>query len=176
MKRRLFLSLLALAICGGVFLAARAKFRAQHSGLAGRPLAPDFTLTDLGGKPLTLSSYRGKVVLLDFWATWCDPCRDEIPRFIALQDKYRDRGLQIVGVSMDDTAEPVREFQERFRMNYPVVMGSARIGELYGGILGLPVAFLIGPDGRICSKHFGETDIAVFEKETETLLRTKPLR
>jgi cytochrome c biogenesis protein CcmG/thiol:disulfide interchange protein DsbE len=171
-KRRLFLSLLALAICGGVFLAARAKFRAQHSGLAGRPLAPDFTLTDLGDKPLTLSSYRGKVVLLDFWATWCDPCRDEIPRFIALQDKYRDRGLQIIGVSMDDTAEPVREFQERFRMNYPVVMGSARIGELYGGILGLPVAFLIGADGRIYSKHLGATDEAVLEKEIVSLLGT----
>lgn len=172
MKRKLFLSLLALAICGGVFLAARAKFRAQHSGLASQPLAPDFTLTDLSGKPLTLSSYRGKVVLLDFWATWCDSCRDEIPRFIALQDKYRDRGLEIIGVSMDDTPEPVREFQERFRMNYPVVMGSARIGELYGGILGLPVAFLIAGDGRIYARHFGATDTASLEKEIVTLLGT----
>lgn len=75
---------------------------------------------------------------------------------------------------MDDTPEPVREFQQQFKMNYPVVMGSARIGELYGGILGLPVAFLIGPDGRIYSKHFGATDTAVFEREIVPLLPTKP--
>jgi thiol-disulfide isomerase/thioredoxin len=173
-KRKLFLSLLAMAICGGVFLAGPSKFRTQKIGSANRAVAPDFTLTELGGKPLTLSSYRGKVVLLDFWATWCDPCRDEIPRFISLQDKYRDRGLQIIGVSMDDAPAPVREFQEQFRMNYPVVMGSARIGELYGGILGLPVAFLIGPDGRIYSKHFGATDVAVFEKEIIALLGSRP--
>ena len=174
MKRRLFLSLLALAICGGVFLAARSKFRARQIGSADRALAPDFTLTDLRGKPLTLSSYRGKVVLLDFWATWCDPCRDEIPRFIALQDKYRDRGLEIIGVSMDDTPDPVRDFQQQFKMNYPVVMGSARIGDLYGGILGLPVAFLIGADGRIYSKHLGAMEEAVLEKEIVTLLGTVP--
>ena len=175
MKRKLFLSLLALTICGGVFLAARAKFRAQHSHLAGRAVAPDFTLTDLSGEPLRLSSYRGKVVLLDFWATWCDPCRDEIPRFNVLQDKYANRGLQIIGVSMDDSLGPVRDFQKQFKMNYPVVMGSARIGELYGGILGLPVAVLIGPDGRIYSKHFGATETAVLEKEIVTLLPTAPV-
>ena len=172
MKRKLLLSFIALAISLGLFLAARANFRAQGIGSADRGTAPDFTLTDLSGKPLTLSSYRGKVVLLDFWATWCDPCRDEIPRFIVLQDKYGARGLQIIGVSMDDSPEPVRQFQKRFRMNYPAVMGTARIGELYGGILGLPVAFLIGSDGRIYSKHVGTTDTAVFEKEILTLLRT----
>jgi cytochrome c biogenesis protein CcmG/thiol:disulfide interchange protein DsbE len=174
-KRKLFLSLLVLAICGGVFLVARPKFRARQIGSVDRALAPDFTLTDLSGRPLTLSSYRGKVILLDFWATWCDPCRDEIPRFNVLQDKYRGRGLQIIGVSMDDSPNPVRDFQQQFKMNYPVVMGSARIGELYGGILGLPVAVLIGPDGRIYSKHFGATDTAVLEKEIVTLLPTAPV-
>ena len=174
MKRQLFLSLLALALCTGAFLAARSKFRAHQVGSADRAIAPDFTLNDLSGKPLTLSTYRGKVVLLDFWATWCDPCRDEIPRFIALQNQYGDRGLQIIGISMDDTPEPVREFQQQFKMNYPVVMGSARIGQLYGGILGLPVAFLIGPDRRIYSKHFGAMDIAGFEREIVPLLPTKP--
>ena len=174
MKRKLILSLLIVAICTGVFLAARSKFCAHQLDSADLVIAPDFTLNDLNGKPLTLSSYRGKVVLLDFWATWCDPCRDEIPHFIALQDKYRDRGLQIIGVSMDDTPEPVREFQQQFRMNYPIVMGSARIGELYGGILGLPVALLIGPDGRIYSKHSGAMDTAAFEREIVPLLQTKP--
>lgn len=127
--------------------------------------APDFSLPTLTDNQLTLSAYRGKVVLLDFWATWCDPCRDEIPHFIDLQTKYGNRGLQIIGVSMDDSPEPVRDFCSHFKVNYPVVMGNAKIGELYGGILGLPIAFLIGRDGRIYARHIGATDISVFEKE-----------
>ena len=122
---------------------------------------------------MTLSAYRGKVVLLDFWATWCDPCREEIPRFVDLQSKYGNQGLQIIGVSMDDGPEPVREFYQRFKMNYPVVMGNAKIGEQYGGVLGLPIAFLIGRDGRIQAKHIGATGVSVFEKEIVILLESK---
>jgi cytochrome c biogenesis protein CcmG, thiol:disulfide interchange protein DsbE len=135
------------------------------------PMAPDFSLPDLSGKTLTLSSYRGKVVLLDFWATWCVPCRQEIPRFVELQQQYGDPGLQIIGVSMDDSADPVRDFYKQYKMNYPVVMGDARTGEGYGGVLGLPIAFVIGRDGKIYSKHIGATDIAVFEKEITALLQ-----
>ncbi len=127
----------------------------------------------MSGQQLHLSEYRGKVVLLDFWATWCDPCREEIPHFVELQNEYRDRGLQIVGVSMDDGPEPVRDFYQRFKMNYPVVMGNATTGELYGGVLGLPIAFLIDRDGRIYSKHIGATDVSVFERDIETLLQAK---
>ena len=110
-------------------------------------------------------------MLLDFWATWCVPCRDEIPHFIELQNRYGDQGLQIIGVSMDDGPEPVRDFQKSFKMNYPVLMGNAKTGELYGGILGLPVSFLIGRDGRIVARHIGATSPAVFEKEIMGLLR-----
>jgi len=134
------------------------------------PFAPDFSLPDLSGRQLALSGYRGKVVLLDFWATWCVPCREEIPRFVELQSKHRDQGLQILGVSMDDGPEPVRDFYQQFKMNYPVVMGDAKTGELYGGVLGLPIAFMIGRDGRIYAKHIGATDVAVFEKEIAGLL------
>lgn len=149
--------------------------RASH----GRPqkandnLAPDFTLPTLNGQDLRLSSYRGRVVLLDFWATWCDPCRAETPRFVELQKTYGDRGLQIIGISMDDSPEPVRPFYQQFHMNYPVVMGTAKTGELYGGILGLPTAFLIGRDGRIDGKFTGATDAAVFEKNVKKLIETR---
>jgi cytochrome c biogenesis protein CcmG/thiol:disulfide interchange protein DsbE len=137
----------------------------QHS------LATDFSLTDLSGHPLTLSQYRGTVVLLDFWATWCEPCRQEIPHFIDLQNKYGSQGVQIIGISMDDDPQPVRDFYQEFKMNYPVVMGTAKVAEQYGGVLGLPVAFVIGRNGRIYSKHVGAADLKALEKEITGLLQ-----
>jgi cytochrome c biogenesis protein CcmG, thiol:disulfide interchange protein DsbE len=154
------------------FFLTRSRFRRQPAAVVNAP-APDFSLPDLTGGHLELSSYRGKVVLLNFWATWCDPCRDEIPHFVDLQNKYGRQGLQIVGVSMDDGPEPVRDFYKRFAMNYPVVMGNARTGELYGGILGLPIAFLVGRDGRIYRKYIGATDIAAVETDIAKLLQGK---
>lgn len=133
-------------------------------------LAPDFVLPQLNGTPLRLSSYRGKVVLLDFWATWCVPCREETPHFVELQQHYADRGLQIIGVSMDDTSDPVRDFYNQFHMNYPVVMGDAKTGEAYGGVLGLPIAFLLDRDGRIVAKHMGSTKAETFDQEIAALL------
>ena len=90
-----------------------------------------------------------------------------------LQKQYRDQGFQIIGVSMDDSPEPVRDFCRQFQMNYPVVMGDAKTGELFGGVLGLPIAFLIGRDGRIYSKHIGATDIAVLDREITALLQAR---
>jgi peroxiredoxin len=99
--------------------------------------------------------------------------REEIPHFVELQNKYSGRGLQIIGVSMDDGPEPVRDFYRQYKLNYPVVMGNASTGELYGGVLGLPIAFLIGQDGRIRTKHVDATDVSVFEKEIANLLQSK---
>lgn len=132
---------------------------------AAHPVAPDFSVTAIDGHKLALSDYGGKIVLLDFWATWCAPCRDEIPRFVQLQDKYGADGLQIIGISMDDSAEPVRQFCRDFHINYPVALGGAKLGELYGGVFGLPIAFLIDRNGRILSKHIGATDPAIFNRE-----------
>jgi thiol-disulfide isomerase/thioredoxin len=164
------LAVLVAGILAGIYIRSnRAPY--PKAGIAKQNLlAPDFVLPQLDGTPLRLSSYRGKVVLLDFWATWCDPCREETPHFIELQQKYADRGLQIIGVSMDDTSEPVRGFYQQFHMNYPVVMGVAKTGEAYGGVLGLPIAFLLGRDGRIVAKHIGPTKAETFDQEIAALL------
>lgn len=160
-----------IALGAGVAIySKRHTSRTASPSAASHPLAPDFTLPQPDGQDLRLSSYRGKVVLLDFWATWCYPCREEIPHLVELQQKYGDRGLQIIGVSLDDSAEPVGPFYQQFHMNYPVAMGTAKTGELYGGLLGLPVTFLIDRDGHIFAKHIGATDAAVFEREIKKLL------
>jgi peroxiredoxin len=169
-RKKLLTVVVAVAVVFGIYFFERSSHSGGRHSAGPGALAPDFSLPQLTGKPLKLSDYRGKVVLLDFWATWCDPCREEIPRFVDIQNKYGSQGLQIIGVSMDDGPEPVQEFYQHFKMNYPVVMGNARIGELYGGILGLPIAFVIKRDGRIYSRHVGATDPAVFEREIVDLL------
>jgi peroxiredoxin len=144
----------------------------SKGGLGGAP-APGFSLQDLDGQPLDLANYRGKVVLLDFWATWCAPCRGEIPHFVEWQDKYRQQGLQVIGISMDDGPKPVREFYREFKMNYPVAVGSEQVAESYGGVLGLPVMFLIDRDGRVAAKYTGAVEMAAVEQEIQSLLQAK---
>ena len=163
-----------LAIAAGLFLFAHYKFGQPHlEAISARKPAPDFSLQALNGTPVSLSEYKGKVVLLNFWATWCDPCRREIPRFVDLQKKYAGRGLQIVGISLDDDAKAVPPFYQEFKMNYPVAIGDEKLAESFGNVLGLPVNFLIDRDGRIAVRHLGEAKFPELENEIRALLRAQ---
>lgn len=165
----LFVATAAIALIAAVYVGNQ---RTRTNVAAGNhALAADFSLPDLDGKPLRLAGYKGKVILLDFWATWCTPCRTEIPQFIELQNQYGQQGFQVIGISLDDGPKPVREFYREFKINYPVAMGNEKIAEAYGGVFGLPVNFLIGRDGRIHAKHVGAADIKVLEQSIRTLLQ-----
>jgi len=141
------------------------------------PLAPTFSLVDLSGQKLHLADYKGKVVMLSFWATWCGRCRIAIPQFVELQDRYRDQGFRVIGISVDESSKPVREFYRAYNMNYPVAMGDRKIVENYGGIAGVPTTFLIGRDGRIYAARVGipqDGDVSSFlEGEIKMLLAAK---
>lgn len=175
-------ALLAIGLVVGLYFinrywiapAVRAQTRTPGKTDASHPVAPGFSLTDITGQPLKLSDFQGKVVVLDFWATWCGPCRLEIPGFIELQKRYASQGFTMIGISMDDSPEPVVDFYKELHMNYPVAVGNDRLGELYGGMPGLPTTFLIGRDGRIYAKHVGAYDISVFEAEIKELLAVSP--
>jgi len=134
--------------------------------------APAIALTDLSGETLSPSSYKGKVVLINFWAAWCTPCRAEIPQFVMLQDKYRSRGFQAVGISLDDPEGALRDFCRESGVNYPIVKGNQKIAEAFGGVLGLPTTFLIGRDGLIRAKYQGATDFSKLEQEITALLQS----
>ncbi len=132
----------------------------------------DFTVKDLDGKKVNLSSFKGKVILLDFWATWCPPCKAEIPGFVELQQTYGEQGLQVVGVSVDDPIEKLRPFADEFRMNYPVIVGLGEddLQDAYGPMWGIPTTFLIARDGRICRKHSGLVGKERYERDIKSLL------
>ena len=132
----------------------------------------DFTLKDMNGKDISLASLKGKVVLLNFWATWCGPCRLEIPWFVEFQEKYEDQGLRVVGISVDDPPEALPPFAKRFKVNYPLIVGADRedVQKAYGPIFGVPITFIIDRSGRICIKHVGPVSREQFENEIKSLL------
>ncbi len=118
--------------------------------------APDFTLQSTDGKPVHLSDYRGKAVVLNFWATWCAPCKIEMPWFVELQKQYGADGLQFVGVAMDDAStSDIAQFAKDMGVNYPVLIGKESVGDAYGGVQFLPETFYIGRDGKMVDKAFG---------------------
>src|SRR5215475_8154091 len=132
--------------------------------------APDLNAKDVNGKELSLEAYKGKVVLLNFWATWCGPCRAEIPGLIRIQEVYKDR-LQIIGMDVDDDdPEQLRAFVKNRGINYPVAMTSAAVRLAYGGIAALPTVFVINQDSKVVQKHVGLFNPTLYEIEARALL------
>src|SRR6185369_2665389 len=129
----------------------------------------DVTMKDVDGRTISTASLKGKVVIVNFWATWCPPCRAEIPDLIALQDKYRDR-LQIVGVSEDeDSIEEVKRFVAEHKINYPIVMSTPQLTKLFPGVRALPTSFILDTESRLVQKHVGMLHAEVTELETRAL-------
>jgi peroxiredoxin len=138
-------------------------------------LAPDFSLESLDGKTIRLSDLRGKAVLLNFWATWCGPCKIEMPWFVDLQNQYGAQGLQIVGVAMDDASkEDISKFAKDMGVNYPILIGKESVGDQYGGVPALPESFLISRDGKIVDKIVGLIGKAEIEDAVKKTLDTRP--
>ena len=137
-----------------------------------KPANLNFTLKDVQGKNFRLADHKGKVILLDFWATWCGPCKIEIPWFIEFQKTYGPQGLQVIGVSVDDTVEKLRPYVKEYKMNYPVLQGLHHddIQDAYGPLWGIPVTAIISRDGKVCAKHSGISSKENFEKEIKSLL------
>lgn len=128
--------------------------------------APNFTLENQEGETISLDDYRGQVVIVNFWATWCPPCKAEIPGFVDLYEEYKDDGLVIIGVSLDQTGwNEVHPFIEEYEINYPIVVGNQEIAEAYGNIRSIPTTFVLDQDGAIAKKYVGYQPDEVFEED-----------
>lgn len=139
----------------------------------GAKAAPmNFTLKNMENRDVRLADFKGKVILLNFWATWCGPCKLEIPLFVDFQSKYGKSGLQIVGISIDDTIDKLKPFALEFKMNYPVLQGRGYddVQDLYGPMLGIPTTIVIARDGTLCRRHVGLSTRDAFEREIKSLL------
>ena len=137
-----------------------------------KPANLNYTLKDINNQDVRLASLKGKVILLDFWATWCGPCKIEIPWFIEFQNKYGPSGLQVVGVSVDDTLDKLKPFVSQMKMNYPVLQGLDHddVQDAFGPIFGVPVTLVISRDGKICARHVGLSSKPDFENAIKALL------
>lgn len=169
--------LVAGMIVGGIigaYIQHRADLAAAAHGLQLRPahnenqMAPDFQLSSLEGRQVKLSDYRGKAVLLNFWASWCGPCKVEMPWFTELQDRYRQQGLEVIGIAADNAGkDKIKSFVEKMHVKYTILLGTDEVSDAYGGIQGLPTSFYIDRDGRIVKQVAG----LISEDEIEDNIR-----
>lgn len=158
--------------CGGP--SATVTGESSLKPLAERNEAPEFELKDENGKKVKLSDYDGQVVLLNFWATWCGPCKLEIPWFVEFEKKNRDRGFAVLGVSMDEDGwDSVKPYLEYAKVNYRVLMGTDHVAMMYGGVDSLPTTFLIDHEGKIAAVHIGLVSKLDYETDIQALLDQK---
>jgi len=169
--RRIFVpSLMAVLFLSGCSSLER-PVKAAIKPAANRKPAPDFTLKDSDGKAVKLSDFKGKVVLLNFWATWCGPCKIEIPWFVEFERNYKDKGLVVLGVSMDEEGwEAVKPFIGRHQINYRVLLGDDMTAAKYGGVDSLPTTFMVDKEGRTAAIHVGLVSKKDYVHDIETLL------
>ena len=161
---------LALVLAGCSKLSRVSTDAAVKSDKDRKP-APSFSLTDASGTPVSLADYRGKVVLLNFWATWCGPCEVEIPWFIEFEQKYKDRDFAVLGVSFDDDGwKSVRPYIAAHKINYRIMIGTEKMSQLYGGVDALPTSFIVDRQGRIAAQHVGLVDKSDYQNEILKLL------
>jgi peroxiredoxin len=169
----LFAAALLLGSCSKSDRVRHAAPKAESN----RKAAPPFALKDAEGKTVSLEDYKGKVVLLNFWATWCGPCKIEIPWFMDFEQKYKDRGFAVVGVSMDEEGwKVVKPYLAEEKINYRVLLGNDSVGTLYGGVDSLPTTFVIDRDGRIAATHIGLVSKSDYQDEILELLEVKQTR
>lgn len=169
--RRATLVAVALLALGACSCSGRSAGASTVKAEKDRKVAPDFGLKDVNGRTVRLSDYRGKVVLLNFWATWCGPCKIEIPWFMEFEQKHKDQGFAVLGVAMDDDGwDAVKPYLERQRVNYRVLMGTPELAELYGGVESLPTTFLIDREGRIATVHIGLVGKRDYQDDIDQLL------
>jgi thiol-disulfide isomerase/thioredoxin len=182
-QRRLLLLVIALVVTSALGVGSTI-YAVRHSRLASADasanakvirfaknpeMAPPFLLRDINGKIVSTADWKGKVVILNFWATWCPPCREEVPELVQLQNKYKDQ-LLVVGASEDEDGPPkVQQFVQRYGVNYPVVMATKELIENYGGVPALPTSFIIDQQGRVMTKHTGLYEYDVYEREVRAL-------
>ena len=150
-------------LLAGIHFARKNRANGPAQGQLIGNLAPDFELQTLDGKSMKLSDFRGKAVLLNFWATYCGPCKVEIPWFVQLQKEYGPQGFQIVGVAMDDAStDEIGKFAREMSINYPVLLGKESVGQSYGGVGALPVSFFVDRGGKLIAREFGLQSRSVF--------------
>jgi peroxiredoxin len=153
-------------------LAPGAQAAEDVCNVARRKANLDFTVKDIAGKDVRLSQYRGQVVLLNFWATWCVPCKREIPALTALYRDYQERGFVVLGVSVDSEIRAIKPFARQMKMNYPVLIGAGRedLSKAFGPFIGFPTSVLVARDGKVCVRHVGVVSKAQLERQIGALL------